>query len=110
MAKNRFRGMGPNQNEMLRQAQKMQQQMARIQEEMESKTWTASTGGGMITATVDGHHDLVALEIKPEALEEDDLDMLQDMIIAAINKAMHTSQEEIQKNMASFGGGFTFGM
>ena len=109
MAKNHFRGMAPNQNQMLRQAQKMQREMARIQEEMESKTWTAASGSGMITATVDGHHDLIALEIKPEAIAEDDIEMLQDMVIAAVNKAMHTSQEEIEKNMARFSGGLNLG-
>lgn len=109
MAKNSFRGMAPSSNNMLRQAQKMQRDMQKIQEEMESKTWTATSGGGMITATVDGHHDLIALEIKPEAIAEDDIEMLQDMIIAAVNQAMHTSQAEIEKNMAMFSGALNLG-
>ena len=65
MAKNNFRGMpgGMNQAAMMKQAQKMQQEMLRMQEEMENKTWSATAGGGMVTATVNGKHEVVALEI-----------------------------------------------
>lgn len=102
MAKSPFRGMAPNSNNMMRQAQKMQRDMQRMQEEMETKTWSATSGGGIVTATVNGHHDVVALKIKPEALDPDDIEMLQDLIITAVNKAMHTSQDEIGKGMAQF--------
>ena len=109
MAKGGFRGMpgGMNQAAMIKQAQKMQQEMLRMQEEMETKTWSATSGGGMVTATVNGHHDVVALTIKPEALDPDDIEMLQDLIITAINKAMHTSQDEIGKGMAQFSAGLS---
>ena len=101
--------MMPKSGQLMKQAQKMQQDMQKMQEEMESKTWTASSGGGIVTATVDGHHALVALEIKPEAIAEDDVEMLQDLVIAAVNEAMRNSQAEIEKNMAQFSAALNFG-
>ena len=90
MAKGGFRGMpgGMNQAAMMKQAQKMQQEMLRMQEEMENKTYSATTGGGMVTATVTGKHEVKDLVINPEAVDPDDVEMLQDMIIAAVNEAM----------------------
>ena len=107
MAKNNFRGMpgGMNQAAMMRQAQKMQQDMLRMQEEMENKTWSATAGGGMVTATVNGKHELVNLEIKEEAVDPDDVEMLQDMIIAAVNEAMRTADSEAANNMSKLTGG-----
>ena len=80
MAKNNFRGMpgGMNQAAMMKQAQKMQQDMLRMQEEMESKTWSATAGGGMVTATVNGKHELVDLKVNPDAVDPDDVEMLQE--------------------------------
>ena len=98
MAKNNFRGMpgGMNQAAMMKQAQKMQQDMLRMQEEMENKTYSASAGGGMVTATVNGKHQLVSIDVKPEAVDPDDVEMLQDMIIAAVNEAMRTADTDAQ--------------
>ena len=79
---------GMNQAAMIKQAQKMQQDMLRMQEEMENKTYTAAAGGGMVKATVNGKHQLMALEIKEEAVDPDDVEMLQDMVIAAVNEAI----------------------
>ena len=88
MAKGGFRGMpgGMNQAAMMKQAQKLQQEMIRMQQEQETKTYTCASGGGMVSATVNGKHELVNLEIKPEAVDPDDVEMLQDMIIAAAEK------------------------
>ena len=96
MAKNNFRGMpgGMNQAAMMKQAQKMQQELLRMQEEQETKTYSASSGGGMVTATVNGKHELVNLEIKPEAVDPDDVEMLQDLVIAAVNEAMRNADTE----------------
>ena len=82
MAKGGFRGMpgGMNQAAMIKQAQKMQQEMLRMQEEMENKTYSATVGGGMITAAVNGKHEVVSLQINPEAVDPDDVEMLQDMV------------------------------
>ncbi len=111
MAKNNFRGMpgGMNQAAMMKQAQKMQQEMLRMQEEMENKTYTAAAGGGMVTATVNGKHQVLGIEIKPEAVDPDDVEMLQDMIIAAVNEAMRTADSDASDNMARLTGGLNLG-
>ncbi len=111
MAKNNFRGMpgGMNQAAMIKQAQKMQQDMLRMQEEMENKTYTAAAGGGMVSATVNGKHEVVNLEIKPEAVDPDDVEMLQDMIIAAVNEAMRTADTDAANNMSRLTGGLNLG-
>ena len=111
MAKNNFRGMpgGMNQAAMMKQAQKMQQEMLRMQEEMENKTWSATAGGGMVTASVNGKHEVVDLKINPEAVDEDDVEMLQDMIIAAVNEAMRTADAEAAQNMSRLTGGMNLG-
>ena len=111
MAKNRFRGMpgGMNQSAMLKQAQKMQQEMLRMQQEQENKTFTASAGGGMVSATVNGKHELVSLTIKPEAVDPDDVEMLQDTVIAAVNEAMRSADNEAANNMSRLTGGLNLG-
>ena len=111
MAKNNFRGMpgGMNQAAMMKQAQKMQQELLRMQEEQETKTYTAKAGGGMVTATVNGKHELVNLEVNPEAVDPEDVEMLQDMIIAAVNEAMRTADTEAANNMSRLTGGMNLG-
>ena len=112
MAKGGFRGGMPggmNQAAMMKQAQKMQQELLRMQQEQESKTFTAKAGGGMVAATVNGKHELTALEINPEAVDPDDVDMLQDMIIAAVNEAMRTADAEAANNMSRLTGGMNLG-
>ena len=111
MARNNFRGMpgGMNQAAMLKQAQKMQRGMLRMQAEQESKTFTAKAGGGMVSATVNGKHELVNLEINPEAVDPDDVEMLQDMILAAVNEAMRTADTEAANNMSRLTGGLNLG-
>ena len=122
MAKGGFRGMpgGMNQAAMMKQAQKMQQamtdaqekldaEMLRMQAEQETKTFTAASGGGMVTATVNGKHELVGIEIKPEAVDPDDVEMLQDMVIAAVNEAMRAADAEAANNMSRLTGGLNLG-
>ena len=111
MAKGGFRGMpgGMNQAAMMKQAQKLQQEMIRMQQEQESKTFTAKAGGGMVSATVSGKHELVDLQINPEAVDPDDVEMLQDMILAAINEAMRTADVEAANNMSRLTGGMNLG-
>ena len=111
MAKGGFRGMpgGMNQAAMMRQAQKMQQDLIRMQEEMENKTYTAAAGGGMVKATVNGKHELVDLAINPEAVDPDDVEMLQDMVIAAVNEAMRTADTDSANNMSRLTGGLNLG-
>ena len=111
MAKGGFRGMpgGMNQAAMMKQAQKMQQEMLRMQEEMENKTFAATTGGGMVTATVNGKHEVLDLKINPEAVDPDDVDMLQDMVIAAVNEAMRAADADSAQNMSRLTGGLNLG-
>ncbi len=111
MAKNGFRGMpgGMNQAAMMKQAQKMQQDMIRMQEEMENKTYTAAAGGGVVKATVNGKHQVVEMSIDPEAVDPEDVEMLQDMIIAAVNEAMRTADADAANNMSRLTGGLNLG-
>ena len=100
---------GMNQAAMMKQAQKMQQEMMRMQEEMENKTYSATSGGGMVTAEVNGKHEVVSLTVKPEAVDPDDVEMLQDMIMAAVNEAMRTADTEAANNMSRLTGGLNLG-
>ena len=111
MAKGGFRGMpgGMNQTAMMKQVQKMQQDMLRMQEEMEAKTYTATAGGGMVKAEVSGKNELVNLEINPEAVDPDDVDMLQDMVIAAVNEALRAAENDKNSNMSRMAGGLNLG-
>ena len=111
MAKNNFRGMpgGMNQMAMMKQAQKMQQELLRMQEEQENKTYFATAGGGMVTASVNGKHELTDLQINPEAVDPDDVDMLQDMVIAAVNEAMRAADADAANNMSRLTGGLNLG-
>ena len=114
MAKGGFRGMpgamgGMNQAAMIKQAQRMQQEMLRMQEEQENKTFTAQSGGGMVSATVNGKHELVELKVNPETVNPDDVEMLQDMIIAAVNQAMRTADAEASNSMSKLTGGLNLG-
>jgi len=111
MAKNNFRGMpgGMNQMAMMKQAQKMQQELLRMQEEQENKTYSATAGGGMVTASVNGKHEVVDLQINPEAVDPDDVDMLQDMVIAAVNEAMRAADADAASNMSRLTGGLNLG-
>ena len=113
MAKGGFRGMpgggGMNQAAMIKQAQKMQQEMLRMQEELENKAFTATAGGGMVTASVNGKHEVLSLQINPEAVDPDDVEMLQDMVIAAINEAMRAADAESANNMSRLTGGMNLG-
>lgn len=111
MAKGGFRGMpgGMNQAAMMKQVQKMQQDMLRMQEEMERKTYTATTGGGMVKAEVNGKHEIVSLQINPEAVDPDDVEMLQDMVIAAVNEAMRAAEADAANSMSQMTGGLNLG-
>jgi len=111
MAKSNFRGMpgGMNQAAMMKQVQKLQQEAIRMQQEQETKTYTAAAGGGMVSATVNGKHELVDLQIKPEAVDPDDVEMLQDMVMAAVNEAMRAADTDAANNMSRLTGGLNLG-
>ena len=96
---------GMNQAAMMKQAQKMQQEMMRMQEEMENKTYSATSGGGMVTAEVNGKHEVVSLTVKPEAVDPDDVEMLEDLIAAAINDAVRAVDEAADTEMGKLTNG-----
>ena len=109
MARNQFAGFGggPNIQQLMRQAQKMQEQMTKAQEELDEKVYEASAGGGMVTATVSGKKQLVSLTIKPEAVDPEDVEMLQDMIIAAVNEAVKQADDATESEMSKLTGGLS---
>ena len=112
MAKGGYRGgmpMGGMNMNMVKQAQKMQQEMLRMQQEMETKEYEATTGGGMVTAAVNGKHELMRLVIEPEAVDPEDVEMLQDMVIAAVNEAMRKADADASASMSKLTGGLNLG-
>ena len=103
-------GMGGGMNmNMIKQAQKMQQDMLKMQEEMEAKEYEATAGGGVVTARVNGKHELLALTIQPEAVDPEDVEMLQDMVIAAVNEAMRKAEAEASQSMSKLTSGLNLG-
>ena len=111
MAKGGYRGgMGGGMNmNMIKQAQKMQQDMLKMQEDLESKEYDATAGGGMVKAVVNGKHELLSLSIHPEAVDPEDVEMLQDMVVAAVNEAMRKAEAEAAQNMSKLTGGMNLG-
>ena len=96
---------GMNMNNLMKQAQKMQQQMADTQKELETRTYTAAAGGGAVSATVNGKRQLTGLVIKPEAVDPDDVEMLQDMVVAAVNQALSDCEKDQQSAYGRVTGG-----
>ena len=112
MAKGGFRGKpggGMNQMAMMKQVQKMQQDAVRMQEELENKIYTAAAGGGMVKAAVNGKLELVSLDINPEAVDPDDVEMLQDIVIAAVNEALRAAETDKNNMMSRMAGGLNLG-
>lgn len=98
-------GMGGLNMDMIKQAQKMQQDMEKLQAELMEKEYTATAGGGVVVATVNGKHELRKLVIDPEAVDPDDVEMLQDMVLAAVNEANRTAADDMSENMGKITGG-----
>ena len=99
-------GMGGGMNmNMLKQAQKMQQDMMRLQQELQEKEYQAAAGGGVVSATVNGRHELKALVIDPEAVDPEDVDLLQDMVLAAVNEALRGMSDVSAQRLNSVTGG-----
>lgn len=90
---------------IMKQAKKMQEKLAHLQEEMETKTVEAMTGGGMVTVVVNGRYEIVSLKIEKEVVNPEDIDMLQDLIVAAVNEGIRKAQEMASAEMAKITGG-----
>ena len=95
----------PNMQQLMKQAQKMQQQMVQAQAELAEKQVTGTAGGGLVTATVTGAGDVVSLKIKPEAVDPDDIESLEDLVVAAIRDASANAQELQSQAMGPLAGG-----
>ncbi len=104
-----FSGMGAmggmRQSDLMKQAQKMQQDMLKLQEELENRTYTAAAGGGVVTAEVSGKRELLKLTIDPEAVDPEDVEMLQDLIVAAVNSALRDAEKTSNESMSKLTGG-----
>lgn len=94
-----------NMNDILRQAQVMQNKLAKLQQEMAEMTYEATSGGGMVKAVVTGKQELKSLIIDPQAMEHSDVEMLQDLILAAVNEALRIARESMEREMSAISGG-----
>ena len=94
-------GGGMNMQAMMKQAQKMQENMLKAQEEIAVMETTGTVGGGMVTAVVTGTSTLKSIEIKPDVVDPDDIDMLQDLVVAAVNEALKAATEKSQSQMSA---------
>ena len=90
---------------IVKQAQQMQQKMLKMQEELAQRTVEASVGGGMVTVTVNGQHEVLRIKIDPQAVDPNDVEMLEDLILAGVNEAMRKAQEMIKEEMNKLTGG-----
>ncbi|MBE5936345.1 MAG: YbaB/EbfC family nucleoid-associated protein [Lachnospiraceae bacterium] len=98
-------GMPGNMNNLMKQAQKMQRQMEEKTKEIEEKEWEAAAGGGAVKVKVSGKKEIVSVELSEEVVDPDDIEMLQDLIIAATNEALRKMEEESAEVMSSIAGG-----
>ena len=96
-----MKGMG----QMMKQAQKLQSQMMKLQEELSEKTVESSSGGGMVTVVANGRQQIVSIQIENEVVDPDDVDMLQDLVLAAVNDALAKAQEMVSSEMGKLTGG-----
>ena len=94
---------------MIKQAQKMQQDMLKMQQELEEREFSAKSGGGMVEAVVSGKREVLRVTINPEAVDPDDVEMLQDMVVAAVNEALRAAEDAANANMSKLTGGLNLG-
>lgn len=102
-----FPGMGGNINNLMKQAQKMQRDMQKMQEELEQRTVEASSGGGAVTVIANGKKQIQQINIKPEAVDPEDVEMLQDLVLAAVNEALRKVDDVINSEMGKITGGMS---
>ncbi|MBP7331621.1 MAG: YbaB/EbfC family nucleoid-associated protein [Firmicutes bacterium] len=97
--------MGGNMNKMMKQVQKMQQEMVKLQEELGERKVESTAGGGVVKVIANGKNEIISIEIKPEAVDPEDVEMLQDLITAAVNEALRQAQEMVSREMGKLTGG-----
>ena len=104
-----FPGGGMNMQNMMQQAQRMQQNMAKKQEELNAMEFTASAGGGVVSAVVYGNKSLKEIRLAPEVVDPEDVEMLEDLITAAVNEAMEQADKTVSEEMGKLTGGMNLG-
>lgn len=100
---------GANMQQLMRQAQKAQQDIQRLQDELSEREFSATVGGGVVTAVVLGSKELKSITLDPQCVDPDDVEMLQDLIISAVNEALRTAEETTAKEMSKVTGGLNLG-
>ncbi len=95
----------PNRNEMMMRIQKMQEDMQRVQEEVENSEFSASAGGGAVEVTVTGKHEITSIKMKPEVVDPEDIDMLEDLLMASLNEAIRKANDTMEQTMNGVTGG-----
>ncbi len=100
-----FQGGGQDMQSMIHQAKKMQDQIAALQEDIEQRSFTAAAGGGAVSVTVNGKKIIESIELKPEVVDPSDIEMLQDLIMSAVNEAITSVEETTEKEMSKITGG-----
>ena len=105
MARGGFPGIpGGNMQQLMRQAQKMQQQMMQLQQDLDERTYEGTAGGGAVSCKISGKRELLELHIEPDAVDPEEVEMLQDMVMAAVNDALKKGEETREREMARIGG------
>ena len=105
MAKRGFPGMGGNMNNMMKQMQKVQKQMEEMQKQLEDSEVEASSGGGAVTCKVNGKKEVLEIKIDESVVDPDDLEMLEDLVMAAVNAALTSAEDMMEKEMRKVTGG-----
>ena len=111
MARNNFPGMGgANMQQLMQQAQRMQQNMERMQEELAQREFSSAAGGGAVSVTVTGDKRVKSITIAPAAVDPDDVEMLQDLVMSAVNEALRIADETVSAEMGKLTGGMNLGI
>ena len=101
----RIPNQGPSRGDMLKQVQKMQEDMANLQADLDTREYTATAGGGMISVTINGKHEITELKINPDAIDPDEPEMLEDLITVAVNEAITNATKTSEEEMGAITGG-----
>lgn len=101
---------GGNMQQLMMKAQKMQQDVARAQAELNERAFTASSGGGMVSVTVTGNKDVRSIVINPACVDPDDVEMLQDLVLSAVNEALRTATKTVEDEISKITGGLGLGL
>lgn len=101
----RIPNQGPSRADMLKQVQKMQEDMTNLQAELDEREYTAISGGGVVSVTVNGKHEITSLKISPDAIDPDDTEMLEDLVTVAVNEAIATATKTSEEEMGAITGG-----